>query len=106
MTYFFVQLYLLLVLPIIILLSFSLLFSNLHCTKDSFSFCQEIKNVGARNNVLVSYDFCSLFTSIPLTETINIAVDLFFEKKTGFKMSNVKPKKVFPVCYFRFTFHV
>ena len=85
MTYFFVQLYLLLVLPIIILLSFSLLFSNLHCTKDSFSFCQEIKNVGARNNVLVSYNICSSFTSIPLTEIIDIAVDLLFDKNPALK---------------------
>ena len=52
-----------------------------HCTKDSFSFCEEIKKVRASKKFLVSYDVCSLFTSIPLTETIDIAVDLIFEKK-------------------------
>ena len=55
--------------------------STTHCTKDSFSFCEEIKNVRASNKFLVSYDVCSLFTSIPLAKTIDIAVDLLFEKK-------------------------
>ena len=51
-----------------------------HCTKDSCSFCEEIKKVRAGNTFLFSY-VCSLFTSIPLTETIDIAVYLLFEKK-------------------------
>ena len=55
----------------------------MHCTKDSFSFCEEIKKLRASNKFLVSYDVCSLFTSIPLTETIDIAVDLLFEKNMG-----------------------
>ena len=55
--------------------------STTHCTKDSFSFCEEIKKVRANNKILVSYDVCRLFTSIPLTETIDITVDLLFEKK-------------------------
>ena len=51
-----------------------------HCTKDSCSFCGEIKKVRAGNKFLFSYDICSLFTSIPLTETIDIVVYLLFEK--------------------------
>ena len=69
--------------------------STTHCTKDSFSFCEEIKKVRASNKFLVSYDVCSLFTSIPLTETIDIAVDLLFEKNTGFKISKADLKKLF-----------
>ena len=34
--------------------------STTHCTKDSFSFCEEIKKVRASNKFLVSYDVCSL----------------------------------------------
>ena len=64
--------------------------STTHCTKDSFSFCEEIKKVRASNKFLVSYDVCSLFTSIPLTETIDIAVDLLFEKSMG---RGIKPNK-------------
>ena len=69
--------------------------STMHCTKDSFSFCEEIKKVRASNKFLVSYDVCSLFTSIPLTETIDIAVDLLFEKNAGFKISKADLKKLF-----------
>ena len=54
--------------------------STMHCTKDSFSFREEIKKVRASNRFLVSYDVCSLFTSIPVTKTIDIAADLLFEK--------------------------
>ena len=76
--------------------------STTHCTKDSFSFCEEIKKVRANNKILVSYDVCRLFTSIPLTETIDITVDLLFEKKkkkNSFKIFLVD--LAFPVCYFR-----
>ena len=66
-----------------------------HCTKDSFSFCEEIKKVSASNKLLVSYDVCSLFSSIPLNEAINITVDLLFEKNPGFKISKADQKKLF-----------
>ena len=80
--------------------------STTHCKKDSFSFCEEIKKVRTSNTFLVSYDVCSLFTSIPLAETIDITVDLLFEKKnTSFKISKAD-LKAFSVCYFRYTFHV
>ena len=69
--------------------------STTHCTKDSFSFCEEIKKVRANNKFLVSYDVCSLFTSISLAETIDIAVDLLFEKNPGFKISKADLRKLF-----------
>ena len=77
--------------------------STTHCTKDSFSFCEEIKKVRANNKILVSYDVCRLFTSIPLTETIDITVDLLFEKKKKKKKSFkiLMVDLAFPVCYFR-----
>ena len=40
--------------------------SKEHCAKYSFSFCEEIQQVNSNDNFLVSYDVCSLFTSIPL----------------------------------------
>ena len=72
--------------------------STTHCTKDSFSFCGEIKKVRFSNKLLVSYDVCSLFTSIPLTETIDITVDVLFEKNTGFKISKADLKKLFQLA--------
>ena len=45
-----------------------------YCTKDSFSFCKEIQEVSSSNKFMILYDVCSLFTSIPLKETIDIAI--------------------------------
>ena len=44
---------------------------------------------------LISYDFCSVFTSISLKETIDIAVDLLFEHSPDFKITTNKFKKLF-----------
>ena len=66
-----------------------------HCTKDSFTFCEEIKKVSATNRFLISYDVCSLFTSIPLKETIDIAVNLLFEHNPGLNITKDELKKLF-----------
>ena len=66
-----------------------------HCTKDSFTFCEEIKKVSATNRFLISYDVCSLFTSIPLKETIDIAVNLLFEHNPGLNITKAELKKLF-----------
>ena len=65
-----------------------------NCDKDSFTFCEEKKKVGATNRSLISYDVCSLFTSIPLKETIDIAVDLLFEHNPDFKITKNELKKL------------
>ena len=44
---------------------------------------------------MISYDVCSLFTSIPLKETIDIAVDLLFEHNPDFKITKNELKKLF-----------
>ena len=44
--------------------------------KDSFSFVNEFHNLKFGDKFLVSFDVESLFTNIPLNETINIAIDL------------------------------
>ena len=66
-----------------------------HCTKDSFTFCEEIKKVSATNRFLISYDICSLFTSIPLKETIDIAVNLLFDHNPGLNINKAELKKLF-----------
>ena len=70
-------------------------FPTTNCTKDSFTFCEEIKKVRDTNKFLISYDVCSLFTSIPLKETIDIAVDLLFEHNPNFKITNNELRKLF-----------
>ena len=59
-----------------------------------FTFCEEIKKVRATNKFLISY-VCSLFTSIPLKETIDIAVDLLFEHNPDFQITKNEFKKLF-----------
>ena len=52
------------------------------------------KKVRATNKCLISY-VCSLFTSIPLQETIDIAVDLLFEYNPDFKITQNELRKLF-----------
>ena len=44
--------------------------------KDTFSFVSQIKNANLSKKFLVSYDATSLFTNIPLQETIDIVINL------------------------------
>ena len=46
--------------------------------KDTFSFVSQIINANLSGKFLVSYDVTSLFTNIPLQETIDIVVNLIF----------------------------
>ena len=77
-----------------------------HCRKESFTFCEEIKTISATNRFLISCDVCSLFTSIPLKEMIDIAVDLLFEHNLGLNITKADLKKLFefatPGTYFLF----
>ena len=66
-----------------------------YCAKDSFSFCKEVQEVSSSNKFMISYNVCSLFTSIPLKETIDIAVNLIFDKYPDLKITRQELKKLF-----------
>ena len=66
-----------------------------HCTKDSFTFSKQTKKVSATNRFLISYDVCSLFTSTPLKETIDIAANLLFQYNPGSNITKNELKKTF-----------
>ena len=68
--------------------------SKEHCAKDLFSFREEIKQVSSNDNYLVLY-VCSLFTSIPLQETIQIAVELIFQNSPQLKVRTRDLKQLF-----------
>ncbi len=51
-----------------------------HCTTDTFSFVEDLKKVGSSDKFMISFDVESLYTNIPLNETIELAVDLMWEK--------------------------
>ena len=56
---------------------------NQYSVKDSFSFVEEITNIPNSNSyTMVSFDVQSLFTNIPLVETINIAADKYFSQES------------------------
>ena len=61
-----------------------------HCTKDSFTFYEEIEKLSATNRLLISYDVCCLCTSIPAKETIDIAVNLLFEYNLNITKAKTK----------------
>ena len=66
-----------------------------HCSKDLFSFSEEIQQVSGNDNFLVSYDVWSLFTSINLQETIETAFKLIFENNSQLKITKRELKQLF-----------
>ena len=54
-----------------------------HIAKDSFSLLNLLKTSKLKDKYFVSYDVVSLFTNIPLDETINIIIDSLFPKNSG-----------------------
>ena len=46
-----------------------------YSTKDSFTFIEEIKSVSVTDKFLISSDVTSLFTNVPLSKTIDIAIN-------------------------------
>ena len=61
---------------------------NEFCTTDTFTFVEELKEVSINNKFLVSYDVNSLFTNIPLKETIKLAVGLIKTSNPNLKISS------------------
>ena len=75
-----------------------------YCTQDSFSFVKEVQEVSVLDYFMVSYDFCSLFTNIPLNETIDLAVDIIFDNNKSMNITNPQLKKLF-FCYISNSFY-
>ena len=72
-------------------LSSPLVPNNYSC-KDTFSFVSQIKNANLSKKFLVSYDVTSLFTNIPLQETIDIAINLVFNHNPNLNITRKKLK--------------
>ena len=53
---------------------------NDYCCKDTFSFVSQVKNANLSGKLLVSYEVTSLLTNIQLQETIDIAINLIFNR--------------------------
>ena len=63
------------------------LVSNDYSCKDTFSFVSQIKNANLSKKFLVSYDVTSLFTNIPLQETIDITINLLFNHNANLNIT-------------------
>ena len=67
---------------------------NDYSCKYIFSFVSQIKNSNLSTRFLVSYDVTSLFTNIPLQETIDIAINLIFNHNHNLNITKKELKKV------------
>ena len=74
---------------------FSPLVPNDYFCKDTFSFVSQIKNANLSKKYLVFYDVTSLFTNIPLQETIYIAINLIFNHHLNLNITREELKKNF-----------
>ena len=68
---------------------------NDYSCKDAFSFVSQIKNANLSKKFLVSYDVTSLFTNIPLQETIHIAINLIFNHNPNLNITWKDLKQLF-----------
>ena len=58
--------------------------TNQFTIKNSYTFAQNITNISSHNRTMHSFDIESLFTNIPLTETIDICLDKIFSNTNTF----------------------
>ena len=77
---------------------------NEYSCKDTFSFVFQIKNANLSAKFLVSYDVTSLFTNIPLQETIDIAINLIFNPNPNLNITKGNLKNFSFLLYYRFIF--
>ena len=75
--------------------------SSEFCATDTFSFVKEIQDADFSDMFMVSYDVTSLFTNIPVSETIDLAVNAILGSNTGLdlKLSKTELKELFQFCY-------
>ena len=66
-----------------------------HTTQDSFSFVNEFSNIQSQNKFLISLTLKGLFTNIPLSETIDLAVETIFKHNPEFPISKANFRELF-----------
>ena len=73
--------------------------------KDTLSFLSKIRNANLSKIFLVSYNANSLFTNIPLQETIDTAINLIFNHNPNLNITKKELTKNFPFCYITDSFY-
>ena len=67
----------------------------MHSTQDTFIFIKELEKLRDYNNFLVSLDVFSVFTNIPLNETIELALYHILSNNPDVSISWKDLKKLF-----------
>ena len=73
----------------------------LHSTysiSDTFSLVKELNTIDLSNNFMVSLDVASLYTSIPLNESIDLAFSYITDWNTKLKFSRTEIVKIFSIA--------
>ena len=68
---------------------------NCYSCKDTFTFLNDLHNANLSNKYFVSYDVTSLFTNIPLHETIELSVNLILTSYPNLKINKKDLTKLF-----------
>ena len=66
-----------------------------HSSKDTFSFLTDLHKSNLSGKFFVSYDVSSLFTNIPLSETIELSVNLILDANPNLKINKKDLTKIF-----------
>ena len=66
--------------------------------RDSFMFIEEIKSVIVEDRFFISFDVTSLFSNIPLSEAIDISINLTFENSPDIKFTKRELWKLFRIA--------
>ena len=74
----------------------------MHSTQDTLTFIKEVEEVIDYNNFLVSFDVSSLFTSIPLNEIIELALDYILLNNPDVNICRKDLKNLFSETHFYF----
>ena len=65
---------------------------------DTFSFVQQLNTIDLSSRFMVSFDIASLFTNIPLKESIDLAVSYITEGNTKLTFSKAELAKMFSIA--------
>ena len=68
---------------------------NDYSSKDTISFLSQVKNANLSRKFLVSYNVTSLFTNIPLQETIDKAINPIFNHNPNLDITKKELKRLF-----------
>ena len=77
---------------------------NTYSISDTFSLVHELKTIDISNKFMVSFDVVSLFTNIPLKESIDLVVAYITEGNPNLKLSKSDLTKLSHLLRLKLTF--